>query len=76
MKKISAVMLGCIILSFAGSALANCYSCGRKPACSKQDPSWCECSDPNRSRNTCMTLGKYCQAFGNPGGHLDPSFLK
>lgn len=75
MKKISAIVLGCIILSVTGTALANCYSCGRKPVCGKQKPSLCECNDPGRNRNSCMSLEKYCKAFGNPAGNMDQSFI-
>lgn len=75
MKKISAIMLGCIILSFTSTALAGCYTCGQKPVCGVKEPSECECADPGRGRNSCMTTGKYCQAFGNPGGHMDTSWM-
>jgi hypothetical protein len=70
MKKLILALLGTVIISLSTFVIAgcgSCNSCGGSQACGQPAESECYCTDPNASRNHCMSRAKYCEAFGNVG---------
>ncbi len=72
MKTLLCVLIGCLSLTLVTSSFAGCYRSGEFTscrACQSGSPyvTECQCTDPNVGRNDCMSVDKYCEAFGNVG---------
>ena len=71
MKTLLVGFAGCLMV-ISCLALTGCActgTCGRVAGCAPCSPytTVCQCTDPNAGRNPCMSIDKYCEAFGNVG---------
>lgn len=71
MKRILSVMLIAFTFTAASSALAGYYDFDESNrGCGDNDCEYCttcQCTDLGAGKNYCMSLSKYCEAFGNIG---------
>ena len=71
MKTRLAIIIGCLAIACSASSFgwwSKWDSCHDENISDDSYCSTCQCTDEGYGRNDCMSLGKYCEVYGNVGG--------
>jgi hypothetical protein len=70
MKTVFVILLFTCMISASPSLLASYYDFDEDSGCGNGSCEYCttcQCTDLGAGKNYCMSLSKYCEAFGNIG---------